>query len=139
MPSNCESGIFGGIVKFLGQLQVRVQCLGTNELVKNFKLVQRPVDEGPRPKSDKLKLNLNGTYFGGKINWFEPKYSAKRRAPDLENHESRQGPMYSPTQGFNLLQISPNWFLGNWTLDPPVKWALVSQVYCGQTYWMFGR
>jgi hypothetical protein len=50
-------------------------------------LVPRPVDEGPRPKSDELKLNLNGTYFGGKINWFEPKKSAKRRAPDLENHE----------------------------------------------------
>ncbi len=24
----------------------------------------------------------------------------------------------------NLLQISPNWFLGNWTLDPCIKWAL---------------
>jgi len=67
---------------------VRVQCLGTKELVENFKLVPRPVDEGPRPKSDKLRLNLRGTYFGGKINWFEPKNSAKRRAPDLENHES---------------------------------------------------
>jgi len=21
-----------------------------------------------------------------------------------------------------LLQISPNWFLGNWTLDPALKW-----------------
>jgi hypothetical protein len=25
--------------------------------------------------------------------------------------------------GFNLLQISPNWFLGNWTLDPHLKWT----------------
>ncbi len=139
MLSNYESEIFGGIVKFLGQLQVRVQCLGTNELVENFKLVPRLVNEGPRPKSDKLRLNLHGTYFGGKINWFEPKNGAKRRAPNLENHESGQGPMYSPTQGFNLLQISPNRFLGNWTLDPLLKWALVSQVYCGQTQWMFGR
>ncbi len=49
----------------------------------------------------------------------------KTRAPDLENQESGQGPRYSPTQGFNLLQISPNWFLGNWTLDPRLKWALV--------------
>jgi hypothetical protein len=32
-----------------------------------------------------------------------------------------QGPRY----GFNLLQISPNWFLGNWTLDLRLKWALV--------------
>ncbi len=30
---------------------------------------------------------------------------------------------YSPTQGFNLLQIRPNWFLGNWTLDPRLKGA----------------
>jgi hypothetical protein len=34
---------------------------------------------------------------------------------------------YNPTQGFNLLQISPNWFLGNWTLDPGLKWALTTQ------------
>jgi len=27
--------------------------------------------------------------------------------------------------GFNLLQISPNWFLRNWTRDPRLKWALV--------------
>jgi hypothetical protein len=37
-----------------------------------------------------------------------------------------KGPRYSsPTQGFNLLQISPNWFLGDWTLDPHLKWALL--------------
>jgi hypothetical protein len=73
MPSNYESGIFGGIVRFLGQFLVRVQCLGPNELVENFKLVPRPVDKGPRPKSGKLRLNRHGTYFGGKNNWFEPK------------------------------------------------------------------
>jgi hypothetical protein len=33
-------------------------------------------------------LSLHGTCFGGKINWFRPKNSAKRRAPDLENQES---------------------------------------------------
>ncbi len=27
------------------------------------------------------------------------------------------------TQGFNLLQITPNWCLGNWTPDPRLKWA----------------
>jgi hypothetical protein len=30
---------------------------------------------------------------------------------------------YSPTPGFNLLRISPNCFLGNWTLDPHLKCA----------------
>jgi hypothetical protein len=34
--------------------------------------------------------------------------------------------VYSPTQGFNLLQISPNWFLRNWTLDPLSKVGLQS-------------
>jgi hypothetical protein len=53
----------------------------------------------------------------------DPKNSAKRRAPDLENQESGYGQRYSPTQGFNLLQISPNWFLGIRTVDPCLKWA----------------
>jgi hypothetical protein len=57
-------------------------------LVESFKLVPRPLDEGPWPKSGKLRLNLHGTCFGGKINWFGPKNSAKMTAPDLENQES---------------------------------------------------
>jgi hypothetical protein len=59
---------------------------------------------------------------GKSIGW-DQKNRAKRRAPDLKNQESGWGPRYSPTQGFNLLQISPNWFLGNWTLNPHLKWA----------------
>jgi len=80
-------------------------------------------DEGRKPKSGKLRLNLHGTCFGWKISWFSTKNSAKRRAPDLENQESGYGPRYGPTQGSDLLKISRNWFLGNWTLDPPLKWA----------------
>ncbi len=57
-------------------------------LVERFKLVPRPLDECPRPKKNKLRLNLHGTCFVGKINGFGPKNSAKRRAPDLENQES---------------------------------------------------
>jgi hypothetical protein len=64
--------------------------------------------------------NWRENQFGSE---FRPKNSAQRRAADLENQESGKGPRYSPIQGFNLLQISPNWFLGNWTLDPPLKWA----------------
>jgi len=99
-------------------------------LVESFKLVPRPLVEGPRPKSGKLRLNLHGTCFGGKFNWLGPKNSAKRRVPDLENQEWGQGPRYSPTQGFNLLQMSPNWFLGNWILDPCLKWALEYPHWC---------
>jgi hypothetical protein len=55
-------------------------------LVKNFKLVPKPLDEGPKPKSGKLRLNLHGTCFGGKINWLGPENNAKRIALDLENN-----------------------------------------------------
>jgi hypothetical protein len=56
-------------------------------LVESFKLVPRPLNKGPRPKSGKLRLNLHGISFGGKINWFKPTNNAKRRALDLENQE----------------------------------------------------
>jgi hypothetical protein len=42
-------------------------------LDESFKLVPRPLDEGPRPKSGKLRLSLHGTCFEGKINWLGPK------------------------------------------------------------------
>jgi hypothetical protein len=76
-------------------------------------MVPRPLNEGLRPKSGKLTLNLHGTCFGGEINWFRPKSNAKRKFLDLENQESGEGPRYNPIQGFNLIQINPNWFLGN--------------------------
>jgi hypothetical protein len=64
------------------------------------------------------------TNCGGKINWLGPKNSAKTRAPDLENQESGEGPRYCPTQRIQFdSNQSPNWFLGNWILDPHLKWA----------------
>jgi hypothetical protein len=35
-------------------------------LVESLKLVSRLLNEGPRPKSGKLKLNLHGTFLEGK-------------------------------------------------------------------------
>jgi hypothetical protein len=72
---------------------MRVQGPGTNEFKQSYwskalNWSPRPLDKGPRPKSGKLRLNLHGTGSGGKINWFGPNNSAKRRAPDLENQES---------------------------------------------------
>jgi len=61
-------------------------------LVESFILVPRPLKEGARPKSGKLRLNLHGTCFEGKINQFKQKNSAKRRATYLENKESCHGP-----------------------------------------------
>jgi urease accessory protein UreE len=36
----------------------------------------------------------------------------KRRAHDLGNQHASYGPRHGSTQEFNLLQVSPNWFLG---------------------------
>jgi hypothetical protein len=46
----------------------------------------QPLDEGPRPKSGELRLNLHGV----KINWFKPKEKneLKRRAYDLKNQDA---------------------------------------------------
>jgi hypothetical protein len=52
-------------------------------LVESFKFVPRLLDDGPRPKSGKLRLNLHGTCLDGKL-----KNSAKRRAPVLEKEKS---------------------------------------------------
>jgi len=84
--------------------------------VESFKLV-------PIPKSGKLRLKPTLHLFWRENQLIQTqKNSAKRRAPDMESQESGYGPRYnSPTQGFNLLQIGPNWFLRNWTLDPLLK------------------
>jgi hypothetical protein len=72
---------------------MRVQGPGTNEFkqfywLKALNWSPRLLDKGPRQKSGKLRLNLRDTCSGGKIIWFRPKNSAKRRAPDSENQES---------------------------------------------------
>ncbi len=53
-------------------------CAGHLQETENMnpKLVPRPLDEGPGPKSGKLRLNVHGTCFGEKINWLGPKKSA---------------------------------------------------------------
>jgi hypothetical protein len=50
---------------------MRVQGLGSNQIeqsywLKNRKLDPRPLNEGPRPKSGKSRLNLHGTFWEGK-------------------------------------------------------------------------
>jgi hypothetical protein len=44
----------------------RVQSNRAILLVESHKLDPRPLDEGPRPKSGKLMLNLHGTILEGK-------------------------------------------------------------------------
>ncbi len=73
-----------------------------------------------KTKKWQTKAKPTWHHFVGKINWFgaPPKKGLKRRACDLKNQDASQDPTQAPTGGFNLLQISSNWFLGNWTLDP---------------------
>ncbi len=73
-----------------------------------------PLEEGLRPKSDKSRLNLHVTILGGKSIDLNPRKGLSTRAHGLKNPDASQG----PTQVFNLFQISPNWLLGIWTLDP---------------------
>jgi hypothetical protein len=52
---------------------MRVQGLGFNEIeqsysLRDIKLNCELFDEGPRPKSGKLRLNLHGTILEAKIN-----------------------------------------------------------------------
>ncbi len=62
------------------------------------------LDGCPRPKSGKTHM---APFCGGKS-------IGKKRARDLKNQDATHG----PTQGFDVLQMSPTWrFLGIWTLD----------------------
>ncbi len=75
-------------------------------------------------KSDKLRLkNLHSTCFGGKINWFEPKNSAKRRELLIwRTKKSGQASRYTPTQGFNFASHESK--LVPRKLDPgPLDWT----------------
>jgi hypothetical protein len=86
---------------------IKVQQNRTILLVESFKLDPRALDEGPRLKSGELRLNLHGTSFGGKINWYGPKNKPKKKVHHLKNQiQTRQG----PTERFSLLQMGPNWF-----------------------------
>jgi hypothetical protein len=44
----------------------------------------KPLDQGPRPKSDNLKLNPHGTCFGEKINWSGTAKKNKKAALKVE-------------------------------------------------------
>ncbi len=56
-----------------------MQQNGTILLVESFKLDPRALDEGPRLKGGKLRQNLHGTSFGGKIIGMDQKADLKRK------------------------------------------------------------
>jgi hypothetical protein len=44
---------------------------------------------------------------------------SREKAHDLENQDASHGPRHDLPQGFSLLQMGTNWFLGIWTLPDP--------------------
>jgi len=69
-------------------LRSRVQWNRTILIAESHKLDPGPLDEGPRPKSGKLRLNPHGTILEGKSIVSDPKKRAPRRAHDLENQDA---------------------------------------------------
>jgi hypothetical protein len=69
-----------------------------------------PLDEGPKPKKRQIDAKPTWHHLRKKINWFKAKKEKelKRRAHDVKNQDASEGPRQGPTQGFNLLQMSPN-------------------------------
>jgi hypothetical protein len=64
----------------------KVQWNRTILLDEGHKLDAHPLDESPRPKSGKLRLNLHGTILEGNSIDSDPKKKAlKRKASDLKN------------------------------------------------------
>jgi hypothetical protein len=82
----------------------RVQWNRIIPLAESHILDPLSLDEGPRPKSGKLRLPPPPQELEGELMIWRTKVSYR-----------------VPTQGFNLLQMSPNWFLSIWTLDPEAK------------------
>jgi hypothetical protein len=50
------------------------------------------LDEDPRPKSGKSRLNLDGTILKGKSIGSNPPKKLKRRAHDLKTYEASSSP-----------------------------------------------
>jgi hypothetical protein len=72
----------------------------------------QPLDKGPISKSNKLRLNVHVAILERKSLGLKPKEKKKkqlkRRAHDLKNQDASYGPRQSPTQVYNLLQVSSN-------------------------------
>jgi hypothetical protein len=105
---------------------MRFQGLGFHQIEQSYWMralirTHRPLDKGPRPKSDNSRLNLHVTILEVKSISLNPRKQLTRRAHGLKNQDASQG----PTQVFNLFQMSPNWLLGIWILDPSTIFCFI--------------
>jgi hypothetical protein len=87
----------------------------------------RLLNEGARPRTGKSSLHLHGSILEGKSIGSHQKMELKGKFM-IWRIEMQAGPRQGPNQGFNLLQMSPNWFLGIWTLDPHIKWQTLNKI-----------
>ncbi len=71
----------------------------------------------PKTKKWQIEVKFTSHHFGKKINWSEPKNKTEKERSWFEGQKCKLGPMQGPAQGFNLLQMSSNWFLGMSILD----------------------
>jgi hypothetical protein len=106
--------------------RLRVQWNKAILLVENRKYGPK----GPRPTSDKLRLNLYMAppVLEGKSIGSDPKKNKELKRELMIWRTKMQARVQGRIQlkGFNLLQMGPNWFLRIWTLlDRGPKWALV--------------
>jgi hypothetical protein len=76
-----------------------------------------PLDEGPRPKSGKSRLNLHDTNLEGKSIGLDPKRKSSKGELMWTKMQARVQCKVQ-LNGSILLQMSPNCFLEIWTLDP---------------------
>ncbi len=81
------------------------------------------MDEGPKPKSGKLRLNLHGTILEGKSIGWEKKREFKIKAHDLENQDAKLGSNSRIQFISNESKLVPR----NLNLRSFLKWTLVTQ------------
>ncbi len=104
-------------------LRLTVQWNRAILLAESHKLYPQPWDEGPRPKSSKLRLNLHGTILNRKSIDFRSKKRKKRSKESswfgeprckLGVHQGRVQP-----KDWICFKRSPNWFPRNLNPGPP--------------------
>jgi hypothetical protein len=73
---------------------------------------------GSKTKKWQIEVNLHDTFFWRENQLVPTKSKSSKESSWFGEPRCKLGSRHGPTQGFNLLQMNPNWFLGIWTLDP---------------------
>ncbi len=82
-----------------------------------------PLDEGPKPKSGKLKL-IHGTILGGKSIGSDPNKRPQRRAHDSENQDASYGSKVVSNSRIQFASNESKLIPTNLDTRYHLKWAL---------------